>query len=223
MTTPFPLGRNVEHDPRSRAFAFAPATEVPLRTKVWRRYGNVLDQGNVGACTGFAMAHTLNSAPNYVKGEGTLKNPDGLRLYSRATSLDEFPGEYPPEDTGSSGLGVCKAAMEFGYITRYDWAFGFAAFLQALMHSPVAVGTYWYDQMFYPDVNGFVRPLGQRVGGHEYVAAGIYSLTDRVLVFQNSWSKLWGVNGRFFMTFDDFATLLSQEGDAVIPVGGPWS
>lgn len=221
--TPRPLGRHVEHDPRSRAFSFVPRADTAIRTKVWRRYGNVLDQGQVGACTGFAAAHALNHLPNYVKGEGTLKNADGLSIYTRATQLDEFAGEMPEQDTGSSGNAACKALLERGLITEYRWAFGFDHLLQSLMHSPVMVGTWWYEDMFYPNAAGLVRPTGSRVGGHEYVCAGIASLTGQMLVFQNSWSQNWGAAGRFYMTFSSFRALLADNGDAVIPVGGPWT
>lgn len=223
MSTPFALGRKVEHDPRSRMFAFAPRADVPLRTKVWRRMGQTLDQGRVGACTGFAAAHALNSRPNYVTAEGILHADRALNLYAAATRLDEFPGMYPEQDTGSSGLAVCKAMQQSGYITEYRWAFGFDALLQALMHSPVMVGTWWYDQMFYPSRTGRLTVGGSRVGGHEYLISGVHSLRDRLLRVQNSWGEGWGDTGRALISFDDMARLLSEDGDAVIPVGGPWS
>lgn len=221
--TPFGLGRNVEHDPRSRMFAFAPPADVPVRTKSWTRYGPVLDQGNIGACTGFAAAHALNCKPNYVKGEGTRDNSDALDLYSVASVLDEFPGAWPPTDTGSSGNGVCQAMLQAGLITEYRWAFGLDHLLQSLMHSPVMVGTWWYDEMFYPTISGRLHVGGSRVGGHEYLITGIASLRDRLLWAQNSWGAGWGVKGRALISFDDMDRLLQEDGDCVIPVGGPWS
>lgn len=221
--TPFPLGRNVEHDDRSRTFTFAPRAEVPIRTKSWARYGPVLDQGNVGACTGFAASHALNMKPNYVAGEGTRDDTDALNLYSRATNLDEFDGEWPPNDTGSSGNGACKAMIDFGLITEYRWAFGFDHLLQSLMHSPVMVGTWWYETMFWPGTNGHVTVSGNRVGGHEYVIGGVASLSQRLLWLQNSWGSGWAMKGRALISFDDMARLLAEDGDCVIPVGGPWS
>ena len=221
--TPRPLGRHVEHDTRSRAFSFAPREDTAIRTKVWRRYGKVLDQGNVGACTGFAAAHAMNLLPNHVRHERIMKNADGLAIYTRATQLDEFRGQMPEQDTGSSGNAACKALLERGDITEYRWAFGFDHLLQSLMHSPVMVGTWWFEDMFYPDARGVVRPTGRRVGGHEYVCTGVESLTGQVLSFQNSWGKDWGKGGRFYMTFSSFRALLHDDGDAVIPVGGPWT
>lgn len=220
--TPFPLGRNLEHDDRSRAFPFITATEVPVVNKVWRRYGPTLNQGNVGACTLFAGGHALNSLPNYVAGEGTVRAATCLEMYARATQIDEFPGQMPEQDTGSSGNAACKVLFERGYITEWRWAFGLDHLLQALMKSPVMVGTWWYSEMFYPSATGLIRVGGSRVGGHEYVISGVHSVRDRLLRVQNSWGP-WGDNGRALITFDDMDRLLREDGDAVIPVGGPWS
>jgi hypothetical protein len=223
VITLFPLGRLIEHDPRSRAFSFAPRAEVPIVRKTWRRYGATLDQGSVGACTGFAAAHAMNSTPNYVAGEGTLKNTHALSIYQTATILDEFPGTYPPSDTGSSGLGACKALQSMALITEYRWAFGFDHLLQSLMHSPVMVGTWWYSEMFYPYLGSRLVVGGERAGGHEYLISGVASVKDRLLWVQNSWGTGWGLNGRALMRFEDLDRLLREDGDAVIPVGGPWS
>lgn len=218
MQTPFPLGRaGVDHDPASRRFAFLPETLPILKTRTWRRYGPVLDQGRVGACTGYAMAHALNTRPNHVAREKMLTSSDALALYGLATQLDPWPGTYPEEDTGSSGLAVAKAAVQLGHIREYRWAFGFDQFLGALMEGPVLVGTIWKNDMFWPTSRGFVRPTGNEAGGHEYLAVGM-DLKHRYLTFQNSWSTLWGVKGRFYMTFDDFKSLLDADGDAMLPI-----
>ena len=217
MSTPFPLGRKIEHDPASRRFAFVPRTSQQVVTKTWRRYGAVLDQGSLGSCTGNAMTHALNSLPLHLKKSQIWDQSMAVMLYSAATGLDPWEGSYPPEDTGSSGLAVCKAAVQMGHINSYKWAFGFDHVLSTLMAGPVLVGTYWYSGMSYPDANGFVTPSGSKEGGHEYLLVGV-NTSKRYLTFQNSWSSLWGVRGRFYMTFDNFKRLLDEDGDAVLPV-----
>jgi hypothetical protein len=212
-TRPFPLGRVVEHDPRSLAYP-AEAT-LPIITKTWRHYGAVLDQGRVGSCTGNAMAQAVNTRPLHVPPR-ILTETDALALYGRATVLDGYPGTYPPDDTGSSGLAVAKAAREAGYITAYSHAFGLDHALAALMHGPLIVGTDWHEDMFTPDAHGFVRPTGAVAGGHEYVLLGV-DPHHKVLTFLNSWSASWGVHGRFRMTFADFDTLLREQGDVILP------
>ena len=108
---PHRLGRLVQHDPRSRGYPVrAAAAPRPLVSKTWRRYGSTLNQGELGACTGYAMTHGLNTTPLRAAGP-THTHTTAVNLYSEATALDMFPGVYPPVDTGSSGLAVCKAAQ----------------------------------------------------------------------------------------------------------------
>jgi hypothetical protein len=212
--TPYPLGRKVNHDERSRSF---PAPRAAERKPVLhRRYSPVLDQGTLGSCTGNAMAHAINMTPLHIPGKPWLNQRDAVALYQRATAIDPFPGIYPPSDTGSDGLSVCKAAQEKGLITGYRWAFGFEHVLDALQLGPVLIGTWWYDSMFSPDGKGFVGAKGDRVGGHEYVLMG----DDRKgkLTFLNSWGPSWGKKGRFHMDYATFAALLRDQGDAAVPV-----
>src|ERR1700747_2693484 len=169
------LGRLVEHDPRSWDH---PARTAPLpRSVLWGHHAPVLDQGDIGSCTGNAMAQLLNPDPftnsrAHVT-QGFLTETDALKLYHDATVLDGFPGTYPPDDTGSSGRGVGKAAKQEGFIAAYKHAFGFTHFCLALQLQPVIVGTDWYDGMFKPSSKGFVKPTGSVAGGHEYLALGI--------------------------------------------------
>lgn len=209
--TPFPLGRKVQHDPRS--LNFPARTELPVITKTWRRYGGVLDQGALGSCTGNAAAQALNHLPLRTKGV-VRRESDAVRFYGRATVLDQWPGVYPPDDTGSSGLAVAKALQEEGLISRYEHAFGLEHGLSVLMEAPLLVGSNWYSDMFYPDAKGVVRPTGSDVGGHEYLWIGA-DMPSRTVHFLNSWSDLWGDRGRFHMSFESFQTLLDQQGDLI--------
>jgi hypothetical protein len=205
------LGRLVSHDPRSLAF---PAPSAPIRKAVTHRhYGLILDQGQLGSCTGNAMAQALMTAPLHQKGR-TLTEKDAVSIYSAATVIDGAPGQYPPDDTGSSGLAVAKVAKSRGLITGYTHAFGLDHALGALQLSPLLVGVNWHEAMFTPDAQGFVHPDGNVAGGHEFVCIGD---TGSHLVFLNSWGKSWGRNGRFFMTYADFGTLLNEQGDVVVP------
>ncbi len=142
--TPYPLGRRVEHDPRSRNYAFTQAVAV-LKTVSHRSYGLPLDQGNLGSCTGNAAAGALDTVPLHKTGERILREKDAVTLYEAATRLDPWPGSYPPDDTGSSGLAVAKACKNAGYITGYRHAFGLDQALAALQVGPVITGIPWYE------------------------------------------------------------------------------
>lgn len=213
-TLPYALGRKINHDPQSRSFPAPRAAE--RRPILHRRRSPVLDQGELGSCTGNAMAHALNMTPLHTPGTRWLTQTDAVALYQRATQLDPFPGTFPPADTGSDGLSVCKAAKERGLITGYRWAFGFEHALDALQLGPVLIGTWWYESMFAPNGYGYVFPDGDRVGGHEYVLMGDDGKGK--LTFLNSWGSSWGKKGRFHMRYENFKALLRDQGDAAVPV-----
>jgi hypothetical protein len=212
-------GRCVEHDVRSWRYPAARASEPAI--VLWPHRAPVLDQFFLGACTGFSLAQVLNTT-RFVRSRprGRYLGQDAaIALYSGATTRDTIAGAYPPLDTGSSGLAVCKAGVDLGYLSRYEHAFGFAHFAAALTLSPVIVGTGWSEEMCYPDAQGFVWP-GKNTddSGHQYAVLGINPRTE-VLTFLNSWGPGWGRNGRFYMTFAVFRKLLSANGDVCVPIG----
>ena len=206
------LGRVVNHDPRSRQFP-APGSDR-LRSVTHRKYGPILDQGNLGSCTGNAACAALNTAPLKKRGR-TMVEDDAVRLYSRATVLDPFDGQYPPTDTGSSGLSVAKACVEEGLCSSYTHAFGLDHALAALVERPILVGTNWYSSMMQPDPSGYLHIEGDPVGGHEWCVFGIDVEHERVVAV-NSWGPGWGDRGRFFLSFDALNRLLSEDGDVTV-------
>jgi hypothetical protein len=129
---------------------------------------------------------------------------------------------------GSSGLGAAKAAVAYGYATKYYWGFGIDDMIRILSGiGPVAVGTDWYSGFDNPDPRGIIRLEGYNRGGHEYHVLGYHH--DQSLgapmagcfEMQNSWGKQWGVKGtggtggRAFISVMDMAALLSAGGDVV--------
>lgn len=219
MTT---LGRIVNHDPRSRDYPAA-LSRYP-RKVLWRHSAAVLDQGQLGSCTGNALTQLLNTTIAGkarlagAKSNSYLKEKQAIAFYSRATQIDNIAGQYPPTDTGSSGLAVAKAGVEAGFFSSYTHAFGFNQFVGAIQLSPVITGTTWYQGMFTPDADGYIWPTGKVAGGHEYVILGYDPLGKGKVTMLNSWSKSWGRNGRAYMRGDIYAELLAQQGDVTVPV-----
>jgi len=140
------------------------------------------------------------------------------QLYSEATIVDPFPGIYPPEDTGSSGLAVCKAAQARGLIKSYRWAFGIDQALAALVLGPVLLGVNWRQDMFTPNAKGIVTYSGPIVGGHEFMATGL-NVRTRMVECWNSWGPQWGSQGRFYLPFDELDRALKEDGDACVVNG----
>lgn len=218
-----PLGRNVEHDSRSKQYAYLAPADTAVSSVSWSSSIEVLDQGSLGSCTGNAAVGCLGYEPFHSTLSGlsgpTLNLNEALAVdvYSQATKLDAIPGNYPPDDTGSSGLAVAKTLKSRGWISGYQHAFSLTATLAALQHGPVIVGTNWYESMFHPDPNGVVSvdvnsPV---VGGHEYVLHG-FNASNNMLGFRNSWGSDWGYHGDFYMSSATFQRLLLEKGDVTI-------
>ena len=214
---PYQLGRVVRHDPRSRQYA---APEPPVSSEVrdveWPRLSPILDQGDLGSCTGNAMAGWLGCAPHATSADEAQQFDEALAVESvrLATELDDFAGVYPPDDTGSSGLAVAKAAQQLGHISGYTWAFSTSALLHALQSGPVIMGVSWYSDMFEPDSDNRVWATGDIAGGHEILVRGI-SGTD--LLCDNSWGTSWGNAGSFRLPLETWETLRDQQADVTIP------
>jgi hypothetical protein len=222
------LGRHIEHDPKSRNHDVEARSTVStvIRPVLWARYSPILDQGNLGSCTGNALTGWLGCAPHALTPQAAspYDEPFAVKRYERATATDTFSGTYPPDDTGSSGLAVCKAAKKDGIIGSYAWAFTVSGLLRALQHGPVIVGTPWLEGFDRPDSSGLVLPTGSSRGGHEYLIRGVQPARaggpidgSAPLWGDNSWGVGFGVNGSFHYTVDAWAKLRAQQADCTVP------
>lgn len=212
------LGRHIEHDERSKGFAVALLKTAP-KSATFKRHCPPFDQGDLGSCTGNAMAGVLMTEPFWKPGR-LLTESDAVRLYSEATHLDKIRGNYPPDDTGSSGLAVAKAAQKEGWIPGYEHSFGLDHLTHGLSQRPGLLGINWYSSFDSPLATGEC-PLtaGATVrGGHEIQMFQLDMEKKRVWCYQ-SWGPTWGGlnNGTFWFSFDTLATLLEQHGDATFP------
>lgn len=194
---------------RSRIARLYPAPKAPLRS-VMHAHGPVLNQGQIGCCTGNDVIDCLNAAPLL---EGPFDEQDARGVYSLATRIDNIPGQWPPDDTGSTNIAAAKAAVRLGLASGYTHCQTFEHFLAALVLQPVMFASEWTADMFHPAPDGQVRPTGPVQGGHSYAAIGLDVEQERVW-FLNSWGSSWGVGGTFWLSFADAASL--QEGPEMI-------
>lgn len=217
-----PLGRHIMRDSRSAAYPFVARTPVPVESVTWSRSIAILDQGDLGSCTGNAITGALGTAPLYPNlpaNHPTLNEAEAVKLYGLATQLDGYPGTYPPSDTGSDGTSACKAAQKSGFISGYTHATTIDQVLQALMVGPFIMGCDWYDSFDEPDASGLVSiasGAGVR-GGHEILGRGVH-VDSNLIMFDNSWGTGYGVAGSFYMSYDTVAQLLASDGDATVPL-----
>lgn len=229
-----PLGRLVEHDPASVAYALPALPYRVLKTIRWQRRTPILDQSDLhaqgihapgdpdslGSCVGNAAAGLLGTDPYATSLTGVqvadLTESYAVQLYSDATRADTYAGSWPPDDTGTSGLAVCKVMRRRGLIGSYHHAFGLRACVTALQDGPVLVGIPWYEGMFHADAAGRVTISGDVAGGHELCAVGV-DMAVREVLLANSWTTGWGDGGYLRLTFDQLDALLSQDGDVTVP------
>jgi papain like protease len=223
------LGRNLWLDGRTLDHMIensAAAMSGPLQNKLWQRKIPILDQGNLGSCTGNAGTGALGTDPFYSEGgkdalpqqgNGTTLEQFAVKLYEDATVIDGYPGTYPPDDTGSSGLAICKVLKQRTTITAYRWARSAYGFLRLLQNGPVLQGMTWYNAFFDPSASGAFIDADTNwsssgvAGGHEIEAIGVEldtkDLFRSVIVYANSWSTSWGDSGCFRMRLKTYEAL----------------
>jgi hypothetical protein len=233
------LGRYVHHDERSFAYAHGVLPKSAIKSVEWTRRIPILDQGQLGSCTGNAgtgllgtdsagrtattsvVISTAGAAAShgiFTAGTHALYEAFAVKLYSLATILDSYVGQYPPTDTGSSGLGIAKALKVLGLASGYTHAFSIAALNSALMASPVMIGIEWLKSMFDTATDGriLVDHSSGVAGGHEIELSKYDAATGEYWI-DNSWSETWGVKGLAYFAAADLSWLLSQQGDVTVP------
>lgn len=209
------LGRHINHDSKSKEYAFDTAN-IEIVYVEHERYIPILDQGAVGSCTGNAGIGALSTAPfaNLDNNVYSRDEKGAVKLYSDAEMVDG-DGPYPPNDNGSSGLSIAKVLLAKGLISGYQHTFTLQDALKALTVYPILIGSNWHTGMDHPDASGLVHPTGGVRGGHEYFAFK-NNVENGIITCANSWTPEWGFQGCFELTWADFNTLLQEGGDVIV-------
>lgn len=227
------LGRHIEHDRRSLAYAHHALPKSALKAVDWARRIAILDQGQVGSCTGNALTGVLgtDSAGRtattsvtvtadakgvFASGTYTLDEQFAVRAYTLNTILDSIPGDYPAEDTGSTSVAAGKTGKALGLLSGYTHAYTSAAMKTALQAGPVLIGIPWYQSMFDAATDGTVTldKHSGLAGGHELAVSAWDGYRFRI---DNSWGTSWGAQGSGWITEADMTWLLAQGGDVLVP------
>lgn len=213
------MGRGlINHDPRSEQYRAveridpAAAALGPV-SKHWRRSA-AYDQGQTPECVAFTGKGLLNTKPESAKVAFAVRSKYNTEtFYHGAQTHDEYAGE---DYDGTSGLGLCRYLRSIGLIQSYSWCFGHEDVLLTVSHlGPVGIGIKWENDMFEPDLDGFIHLGGGEAGGHEIEVTGI-DVKKEAVILTNSWGTNWGINGRAYLKFTDLGHLLDDEGDAFI-------
>lgn len=210
------LGRLKAQDSRDRLFTLK-KKETPKHTKMFWYTSPAYDQGETSECVAYSGVKFLDSAPIRNR-EFSLKF-SFHELYKECQRNDEWFGE---DYDGTSVRALFKVLKNKGFIERYEWAFDLETVVNYILTTgPMVVGTWWFDDMFYPNPrNQFISASGRMSGGHAYVIKGCNTKTicpdgsQGAFRIINSWGPNWGLRGCASISFKDFEKLILADGEA---------
>jgi hypothetical protein len=205
------LDRRVSFDERSRGYDIRTllTTDQP-RSYTWS-CAPAFDQRNEGACVGHGWAHEAAARPVVLP----ATQADAFALYREAQRLDIWEGE---DYDGTSVLAGAKAMQARGWLNTYRWAFNRDDALTAISrHGPAVIGVWWWTGMMEPDSQGRIYPTGQREGGHCVLVRGV-NVKARTVRIRQSWGNIGPLGPDVLLDWDDFGTVLADEGECAIPV-----
>lgn len=215
-------------DDRDYPFMSSHPADEPIVDLRPNDFPEILDQGSLGACTGYAIAsiaqfierrksqihayYYLDPLYLYYKEReiiGTTSYDsgayirDGLKvlLHNGCCTESRYVGEFTQAPTAEADENATAHKIEAYY------RIGSAAQLkQALAEGiPVAMGIEIYNSFESDEVarTGYV-PMPDRgteysLGGH---AVAAYGYTETHIICRNSWGKSWGDNGYFYLPWE---------------------
>lgn len=228
------FNRRVQFDERSRSFPIAET----LPTKKLRSYtwpcSTYNDQGNEGACVGFAWGHELCAVPFAYPVDKIVSQ----QIYKSAQDKDIWPGD---NYSGTSCLAGAKAVQAMvnskgePLIGEYRFGFGLEDLARGVGSTgPAILGINWYSDMSLVDRYGYIHKTGFVQGGHAILCKGVkiimisprldrtnFLLVDKLksyFILHNSWGPGWGVGGSCKINFQDMENLLHEQGESIFPL-----
>lgn len=224
-------GRNINHDPRSKAYKAARYGTTTPKDVTWEIHIPPMDQGNLGSCVPHAGTAMLATDPFWgelgADIQKQLSSPAqaelyALQLYRDVTRADPYPGAWEPTDTGSDGLSLAKVLQSRGLNNGYEHVMSIDDAHAAIQKGPYPIGISFLANMETPGKDGVVSVSGRTLGGHEILVYR-YDLTRDLWWCRNSWSADWGLKGDFAFDTPGYQKLISLQADGtpMTPVSSP--
>ena len=215
---------------------------IQLRPELDRRGSvpKILDQGQEGTCTGFALAALINLL-NAERSNGTFKASPRM-LYEMAKKHDEWPGE---DYTGSSCRGAIRGWKNMGVCSENDWPYEVNTPSELTVERALAARTNTLGAYYRlrAEINDYHTALNEV--GAIYVSADVHSgWSDPTIpegsdlsglaviqpgrerlgghafiivgynslgfIVQNSWGPDWGTNGFALWLYEDWVNNISD-------------
>ena len=229
---------NVRRDmPDIRDRMYEPAL-VQLKPEIDNRgYGEILDQGTEGSCTGHGLAAVINML-NAKPGKETGFSASRRMLYEMAQKHDEWPGE---DYEGSSCRGAIRGWKNMGVCAEEKWPYednnpGELTIEQAMAARSNTLGAYYRLRPEITDYHAAINEVGaiyvsarvhqgwidlkdgsdglaeidfggDPIGGHAFAIVGYNS---EGFIVQNSWGDSWGSGGFALWRYVDWIETVSD-------------
>lgn len=218
-------------DHRDHVFKLATPPDILPHVDLRPLCSTVEDQGNLGSCTGNAIAGALEYLER-LNGADTAVDVSRLFIYYQERVIENTV----KQDAGAMIRDGVKACANVGYCWEKFWPYKITKFaakppaaaykdaatrkitqylrvtnLDDLTHAlaskyPVVFGFSVYESFESADVaKTGVMPMPDKseklLGGHAVLAVG-YDMPSQRLIVRNSWGPDWGQAGYFTMPFD---------------------
>ena len=205
--------------------AYLPVVKLPKKIDYTRKMSPIRDQGDEGACVGFAVASGMKEyqealdyeklielSPRFVyseakkidgvpKAEGTTIRAS-MRVLKKTGVCQEKFWPYSPHQKDKPKVGAKANAKKFRIITYARILNLNELRLRLAGKGPIVLGVEVFKGMIKPKMGIVPMPKKNEtsLGGHAITACG-YDDEKKLVKFKNSWSEKWGRRGFGYLPY----------------------